>query len=109
VAVRPVLNIYGPCSGPVVTFTPSVGAVSKVQFVPAYRIDQGHFVQVDTVAKTAYLDGPGGASALAWLDWFNTTWPVLPPLPASTTMGMTGGSTTGNTQVQAVYQDGYLT
>jgi hypothetical protein len=109
VPVRPVLNIYGPVSGPVVTFTPSVGAVSRVQFVPAFRIDQGHYVQVDTVAKTAYLDGPGGASELAWLDWFNTAWPVLPTLPATTTMGMTGGSTTGVSQVQAVYQDGYLT
>jgi hypothetical protein len=109
VPVRPLLNIYGPVSGPVVTFTPTVGPVSRVQFVPAFRLDAGNYVQVDTTAKTAYLNGPGGASELAWLDWFNTAWPVLPTLPASTTMGMAGGSTTGQTQVQAVWQDGYLT
>jgi hypothetical protein len=107
--VRPLLNIYGPITGPVVTFTPSVGPASKVAFVAAFRVDQGHYVQVDTVAKTAYLDGPGGASELAWLDWFNTAWPVLPVNPASTTMGLAGGSTTGSSQVQAIYQDGYLT
>jgi hypothetical protein len=109
VAVRPLLNIYGPVTAPVVTFTPSSGPVSKVAFVSSYRIDAGNYVQVDTVAKTAYLNGPGGASALAWLDWFNTAWPVLPTAPASTTMGMVGGSTTGVTQAQAIWQDGYLT
>jgi hypothetical protein len=107
--VRPLLDIYGPITGPVVTFTPSVGAPSKVAFVAAFRIDQGHYVQVDTVAKTAYLDGPGGASELAWLDWFNTAWPVLPVNPATTTMGLAGGSTTGSSQAQAIWQDGYLT
>jgi hypothetical protein len=109
VAVQPVVNVYGPITGPVVTFTPSAGPVSKVAFVASYRIDAGHYVAVDTVAKTARLDGPGGPSALAWLDWFNTVWPVLPVLPASTTMGLAGGSTTGTTQAQAIWQDGYLT
>jgi hypothetical protein len=110
VAVRPLLNIYGPVNGPVVTFTPDDGsAVSKVAFVAAFRIDQGHYVQVDTVNKTAVLDGPGGASELAWLDWFNTSWPVLPIHPATTAMGMAGSSTTNVTQAQATWQDGYLT
>jgi hypothetical protein len=109
VPVRPLLNIYGPITGPSVVFTPTTGAASKVAFVPAYRIDAGHFVQVDTVAKTANLDGPSGPSALAWLDWFNTSWPVLPLLPDTTAMGLGGGSTTSSTQVQAIWQDGYLT
>jgi hypothetical protein len=109
VPVRPLLNIYGPITAPVVTFTPTVGPVTRVAFVSAFRVDAGNYVQVDTVNKTAYLNGPGGASALAYLDWFNTAWPVLPTLPASTTMGLAGGSTTGATQVQAVYSDGYLT
>jgi hypothetical protein len=108
VAVRPLVRIYGPVTGPVVTFTPSSGPVSKVAFVTSYRVDAGNYVEVDTIAKTAYLNGPGGASALAWLDWFNTVWPVLPIAPASTTMGMAGASTTGATQVQAIWQDGYL-
>jgi hypothetical protein len=109
VAVQPLVNVYGPITGPVVTFTPSSGPVSRVAFVASYRIDAGHYVAVDTVNKTAYLDGPDGTSVLAWLDWFNTTWPVLPVAPASTTMGLTGASTTGSSQAQAVWRDGYLT
>jgi hypothetical protein len=109
VAVRPLLRIYGPATGPVVTFTPSAGAVSEVAFVGAYRVDAGNFVEVDTVAKTAYLNGPGGASELAWLDWYHTVWPVLPVAPASTTFGMAAGSASGSTQAQAIWQDGYLT
>jgi len=107
--VRPLLRIYGPVTGPAVTFTPTAGPVSKVAFVPSYRLDQGHYVQVDTVSKTALLDGIAGQSALAWLDWYNTAWPILPTLPATTTMAMTGSSTSGVTQAQATWQDGYLT
>ena len=110
VPVRPLLEIYGPISGPIVTFTSTdTTPVSKVAFVAAFRIDAGNYVQVDTVNKTAYLNGPNGPSELAWLDWFNTSWPVLPVNPASTTFNLTGGSTTGATQAQAVWQDGYLT
>jgi hypothetical protein len=107
--VRPLVSVYGPVTGPVVTFTPTTGPVSRVAFVASYRIDQGHYVLVDTVAKTALLDGAAGQSALAWLDWYNTAWPVLPRQPDTTQMSMTGSSTSGVTQAQATWQDGYLT
>jgi hypothetical protein len=107
--IRPLLYVYGPATGPVVTFTPSTGPVSKVAFVSSFRIDAGHYVLVDTVNKTALLDGLRGQSELAWLDWYNTSWPVLPIAPATTTMAMTGSSTSGATQTQATWQDGYLT
>jgi len=108
--VRPLLYIYGPVTAPAVTFTPTGSTpVSKVAFVPSFRIDAGHFVLVDTVNKTANLDGPNGASELAWLDWYNTTWPILPIQPDTTSMAMTGSSTSGSTQAQATWQDGYLT
>jgi len=106
--VRPLVYVYGPVTGPVVTFTPTTGPVAKVAFVASYRIDQGHYVLVDTVAKTALLDGVAGQSALAWLDWYNTAWPVLPRQPDTTGMSMTGSSTSGSTQAQASWQDGYL-
>jgi hypothetical protein len=109
VPVRPLVSIYGPVTGPVVTFTPTTGPVTKVAFVSSYRIDQGHYVLVDTVAKTAYLDGQLGQGVLAWLDWFNTTWPVLPIAPDSTTVGLAGSSTSNATQAVVTWQDGYLT
>jgi hypothetical protein len=116
VAVRPLLRIYGPITGPVVNFTttdPTSGATTtwSVQFLADYRIDAGHFVDVDTSARTAYLDD--GTSALSALDWgaISQGWPALPVLPATSTMSLTslGGNTTGVTQVVATWSDGYLT
>ena len=110
--VRPLLRIYGPITGPVVTFASTPGGTSAVTFLAGYRIDAGHFVDVDTAAKTAYLDGVTTQSALSAIDWskMGAGWPVLPVLPASSTMTLTslGGNTTGVTQVVATWQDGYL-
>jgi hypothetical protein len=74
VAVRPLVAIYGPVTGPVVTFTPTTGPPSKVAFVASYRIDVGHYVLVDTTAKTAYLDGSQANGVLAWLTQAIVTW-----------------------------------
>lgn len=116
VAVRPRLRIYGPITGPVVNFAmsdPVAGSSSAaVYFLAGYRIDAGHFVDVDTAAKTAYVDDDPTQPALSALDWsqMGAGWPVLPVLPATTQMTLTalGGNTTGVTQVQATWQDGYL-
>jgi hypothetical protein len=42
------------------------------------------------------------------LDWVATRWPVLPVLPDQTTMTITGSNTTAVSQVQASWQDRYL-
>jgi hypothetical protein len=111
--VTPALRIYGPITGPVVNFamTNPTGAIA-VYFLADYRIDAGHFVDVDTAARTAYIDGDTTQSALSAIDWsqMGNGWPVLPVLPGSTQMTLTalGGNTTGVTQVVATWQDGYL-
>jgi hypothetical protein len=115
VPFQPVLRFYGPITGPVATFTytdPSTTKTSTwhVVFLPAYRIDAGHYVDVDTAARTAVLDGT--TSVLSALDWNANAkqWPYLPIWPAQITMALTsaGGNTTGVTQVVATWEDGYL-
>jgi hypothetical protein len=116
IAIRPKLRFYGPITGPIALFVStdpasSVTTTWEVQFLATYRIDAGRYVDVDTMARTAYLDD--GTSALSALDWgaMSHGWPTLPVLPATTTMSLTsaGGNTTGVTQVQATWNDGYLT
>jgi hypothetical protein len=113
VAVRPLLRIYGPVTSPVVNFTINDGTghytTANVTFLAGYVINAGHYVDVDTAKKTALVDGDPTQNALNQLDWYNTVWPVLPVSPGSTGMGMSGSNTSAVSQVQAIWQDGYLT
>lgn len=71
----PVLDIYGPCTNPVVTWvTPAAGAV----VFSGLTIAAGHFVRVDTAAQTALLDGTG-ASQYPLIDFHSTRWAGLEP------------------------------
>ena len=82
VRVRPLLRVYGPITGAQVIFTTTDASLFGVYFMSEYRIDAGHFVDVDTAAHSVMLDGT--TSALSALDWrlMGQGWPVLPVLPA---------------------------
>lgn len=113
VPVRPLLRIYGPITGATVTFTAySDGAVSLVPLDVDYAIATGHYLEVDTAAHTVYLDGDPTQPKLSALDWPRLTWPVIAPAPDGATMELAGAPsglvTSGVTQVQATWQDGYL-
>ena len=108
VPIRPYLRIFGPITAPIAHMqqsNPNGGG----QVALTNRIDAGHFVGVDTVAHTAYMDDDPAQSVLADLDWANTVWPVLANAPASTLLSLMGTGTTSSTQVAATWQDGYLT
>ena len=109
--LRPRLRIYGPITTPVVRFVASdpVAGVANysVVFVAGFRIDPGHWVDVDTATKTATSDT--GLSVMSSIDWQSSVWPTLPVLPGSTTMTLTGTSTSQVTQVVASWSDRFLT
>jgi hypothetical protein len=111
IRVRPLLRIYGPISGPgmYVHFVSSLGPTWDIRFISSFRVDAGHWVDVDTRAKTVNMDSDPNQSALSSLDWLNTTWPTLPVAPASSTMNLYGAGTTNVTQCQAIWQDGWIT
>lgn len=107
VALKPYLRIYGPVSNPVVqiNYSPYFGVVGML-----YNIDAGHFVGIDTDKHTAFLDDLPNQSVLSALDWVNLRWPVIPPDPRAATLSFTAGDgATSSTQVQATWQDGFLT
>jgi hypothetical protein len=111
--IRPTLEIYGPITDPVVSLevsdpaAPGPDPVFQIIFEPGFRIDPGRWVSVDTDARTAHDDL--GASIMGDLDWAATSWPLLPIAPALTYLTLAGTSTTGVSQVQALWSDGYLT
>ena len=110
--VRPLLRVYGPITAAQVNFqTTNPGSptgTSRVWFVAGYAIGAGHWVDVDCARKTAVADSNNATNVITSIDWVNTIWPVLPPNPGSTTMTVAGGSTSGITQVQAIWNDGYI-
>jgi hypothetical protein len=115
VPARPLLRVYGPITRAQVIFERiSDGEqIGLVPFVAGYQIAAGTFVEVDTAAHTAYLNGDRGRSALSALDWISLRWPLVPLEPDGAHMLLAGDPsglvTTGITQVQAAWQDGYLT
>jgi len=106
-AVRPLFRIYGPITTPDVRIQVSEPAANyRILFAAGFRIDAGHYVDVDSDAKTAYLDG--SSSVMSSLDWQTSTWPIIPPEPAVAYVNLLGSSTSGVTQVQVRWFDRYL-
>ena len=106
----PLLRIYGPITQPLVTFSyDAPAAPASVVFTVPFRIDAGHHVEIDTERKTAYRDGDRAQPVLGSIDWLATVWPYIPARGAPATMTLAGEGTTYTTQVQATWNDGYLT
>jgi hypothetical protein len=111
---RPYLRIYGPITAPVVAFVPDLSSGDtttwgQIIFVSNFTISAGHFVGIDTDAHSAFLDDNPAQPVLSQIDWNNLRWPVLSPKPNGWTMSLTGQpAMTGSTQVQATWQDRYL-
>jgi hypothetical protein len=108
ITVSPLLRIFGPVTAPVVSFSGGNGAFAML---PTLTVSGGHFVEVDTATKTAWLDGDRAQNLLSYVDWATIYaqggWPRIPP-KTNVTMTMTGQSTSGSTQAQALWNDGYL-
>lgn len=108
VGLSPLLRFYGPISGGYVLFA-WPGGSGRVGFVSSFVINAGSYVDVDTRRHTARLNGIADPaySVLVSLDWSTLSWPVVPPGVAAT-MNLYGTNTSGVTQCQAIWQNGYL-
>jgi hypothetical protein len=67
----PTLRFYGPCTNPAVYWvTPPGGAVAFT----GLTINAGDYLDVDTFAQTALLNGQTAASRYSYLDFTQTVW-----------------------------------
>lgn len=104
---RPLLRITGPVTAPAVTVTPAGGAVWRLAFLSTFTIAAGHYVDIDTQARTVWNDGNPALPRLSSIDWTVSSWQWL-AAGTSATLALTGTATTGTTQVAATWQDGFL-
>ena len=110
---RPLLRVYGPITAPRATFStynPAGAEVGSYQvgFTPSFVVDAGHYVEIDSTAYTAAIDGDPTRPAEQFLVWPSLRWPVLAPIPSYSIMRLDGSSTSEISQVQALWQDGFL-
>ena len=108
--VAPLLQMFGAITDPQIFLLPQSGAYWAFYFVPGFRIDAGHYLQIDCAAHTAFIDNDPTQNALASINWQTSRlWPVCPVAPNRTSLALYGSSTTGSTQVKASWQDRFLT
>jgi hypothetical protein len=108
--VYPLLYVYGPVTQPQVWWVNSdASGNGQVYFLAGYIIGSGHYVVVDTAAKTAYLDNDPTKPVSASIDWTATFFVPVTPNPNSASLHIAGSSTSPITQVVAYWQDVYLT
>lgn len=109
VPIRPLYRIYGPITGPYLYLSSAIWSPPPViWFQTSFVLGAGQWVDVDSASKTVYLNSDPTQSAATSLDWQRTTWPVIPP-QTNVTLALYGSSTSGVTQAQAIWHDGYLT
>lgn len=105
---RPLIRITGPITAPAVTITPPSGPAWKLAFLGSFVVPAGHFVDVDTDARTIYLDADPAQARLASLDWTVSSWQWV-PAGTTATITVAGTSTSAATQAAASWRNGYLT
>lgn len=105
---RPLLRFYGPVTSPTAQIYRGGVTPFLVVFEIGYVINAGDWVDVDTDQKTVYVNSDPNRPDHSAIDWTTTQWPSIPNDGAYWTMVAGGQSTTGVTQVQAIWQEGYL-
>jgi hypothetical protein len=68
----PTFRFYGPCTGPAVYWVNPTGGA--VVFTTALQVNAGDYLEVDTFAQTALINGLTGASRYSYLDFTQTVW-----------------------------------
>jgi hypothetical protein len=110
---EPRIMIYGPITGPRVELRAVIpGSTATVygtvSFESGFHIDAGRWVDVDCRTHTALLDSDPTQPVLNRLVFGDTAWPFVWPDPYHNYMALTGGSTSGISQAQCFWQNGFL-
>jgi hypothetical protein len=110
VAAHPLVRIYGPVTGPrlIMQVQPSAASGPYFFFLTSLVLGAGQWVDIDTARHTVLLQSDPKQSALASVDWSQSSWPYIPPAPGSVFMTISGSSTSGVTQARATWYDGFL-
>jgi hypothetical protein len=112
IPVAPRLLIYGPVTAPVASLQAILPSGQSVQgdvaFDANFSINAGDYVDVDCRLHTALLNSVPGQSVIDRLQFSQTVWPLVYPLPYTNYLALTGSTTSGISQLQCVWQDGFI-
>jgi hypothetical protein len=111
VAVRPLIRVYGPITAANLNGSGGSSTTGDLyswtfQFVAGFVIDAGHWVDIDSAARTVTRDSNPTQAVYNQVNWWASTWPYY--RPGTGYLNVAGGSTTGVTQAQAIWKDAYL-
>jgi hypothetical protein len=105
----PLLRLYGPITAPYLFIGTST--TLNIQFQNSFTLGAGQYVEVDCFARTAWLNGDHTKPALSSINWSTTRWGPIPGggrLGTRYPMNLYGSSTAGVTQVQAFWNDRFM-
>jgi hypothetical protein len=112
VAIAPLFRFYGPVVGPriqvISSATRSQSHSGQIAFDLDFRVDTGHWVDIDCQAHTALLDSDQGQSVISELQFSVTQWPLLYPEPYDNAISAYGSDASGVSQVQTIWQDAFI-
>ena len=109
VNVRPLCLLYGPITAPQILFIDYQLGRQSLTFKPSVVVAANHFIALDLDAHSCCMDGDPTQDLLAQINW-GPVWPMLAPAGGapSAELQYSGTSTTGVTQAQFSWREGYL-
>lgn len=104
----PTLRIFGPCENPAIYWLdPTTDEPLDIQVVfQSLTVNDGDYVEVDTRAKTALLNGLPASSVYNFLDFNATTWGQLQP--GTNLLRFTPDTASGACICQVRWHDSFL-
>jgi hypothetical protein len=111
VPVSPLLRLFGPITAAVIATQATMGGTTYnglIQFDQAFVIGSGQHVDIDCLNHTVLLNGDPTQSLQGHVLFTPTVWPLIWPAPYTNVLSLSGQSTAGVTQVEAIWQDGYI-
>lgn len=105
VPVRPRCLLYGPITAPSLMFSDWTIGRQTLTFDPGVVVNAGHYIELDLDKHSCRMDGDPSQDMLQALSW-GETWPLL--YPGGAYVSYRGSTTSGVTQAQILWQEGYL-
>lgn len=104
----PTLRIFGPCTDPAVYWLdPTLATDLGIQVVfSGLTIADGDYIEVDTQARTACLNGDSMASRYNFVDFANTSWSPLQP--GQNLLRYAPASASTDSECQVLWRDSFL-
>jgi hypothetical protein len=107
---RPLVRLYGPCQSPTVVriTNTATGQFFDLSLNLGVTINAGDWIDFDADERTAFWDSDPTRNAIGTLNWVASSWPVLTPRVQWQMRFVSASGSSGVTQAQIFWQNGYF-